>query len=1063
MMQNGNLQTYHQKSYSLEDLARVSDHFDPQFYNDHYPDLMLPEWDLLDHFCEIGWIEGRNPNREFDVVSYLIEYPDVAAADRNPFLHYLIAGKQEGRKVARSVLPSERTRLLFGYAVPNWVKCLEGEVELQYYRNRLPKQLPNEVNLVAHFAYRGWREGFDPTSNLAIRSLVEAYPRAAGLLVNPLLAFCEARAGRYTETFPPSRARAFFAVNKTWSKDPVIEVVKREFDENFYAEEYPDILLSREFLLPHFCEIGWIEGRNPSPYFDVVDYLERHPDVAASNRNPFFHFLVDGKREGRQAVSSVTPSVRSTLLFGYAIADWVSALQPAVDLAYYQDQLPRILRGKIDPVAHFAYRGWREGFDPQPLVAIADVMKEYGQAAELRVNPLLAHLESLAGRYIKISPANFPPELADVQPEIAANKPLSNEAQHVSSVWEAESGIKIVQTEFDPKFYLAENNDVAAIGMDPLEHFFYTGWREGRNPTPDFDTEFYLSKYPDVLAADINPFWHFIAVGQAEGRIGRDAQTPARESQFSFDEERISVIREEFSLPYYLSQNADVAAVNVDPVVHYYYEGWREGRNPNKNFDTLYYLEANSDVREAGVNPFWHYLIAGRAEDRAARRPGGFRRRIIEAAKPPKLRTQGYQTFEAKRLTKRLLAKRLHLALKSRVGVALSLSHDCYVRVVGGTQIFISDEQRRFAQRNFAYIHLSPRQPFLTLADYSPTFQVQIVLNGEFIGVSSLTVLTGLLREQMQGTELKSQMIVHSVLGFEEGQVCALYTALSPARAVYWLHDYTSLCEGYNLTRDDLEFCGVPPPESMVCRICIYGANRKKHLERMARLFEHCNFDVLSPSQFTLDLWSSRTHLPAASAEAHPHWNLIAEPAKPSVSGEYFESDGPIRIGFVGFPTSSKGWEFFCAIAEEFASDPRYMFFHFAARGVATISECTFVVCEVTPEDRWATTRLLSEHSIDFVSMLSPWPETFSFVAHEAIAAGCQLLCFEDSGNVAAATRRLGRGYIFSSFSQLRDFNGSTAIFEAAQKARLSRQTFTIVDTGTTATVSRFFDNELEL
>jgi hypothetical protein len=1040
----------------------MSVHFDRQFYSDQYPDIMLPELDLFDHFCEVGWIEGRNPNRHFDVVSYLIDYPDVAESDKNPFLHYLIKGKQEGRKATPSASPLERTAVLFGYTVPNWVSSLEGEVDLQYYRTRVPQRLSQRINLTAHFAYRGWREGFDPSSNVTFNNLVESYPRAAGLLVNPLLAFCEAKVERYSETFRPSRSAAFLAVYKTRSTDAVIEAVQREFDANFYSEEYPDILLSREFLLAHFCEIGWIEGRNPSPYFDVVDYLERYPDVAASNGNPFFHFLMHGKAEGRQAVSSVTPSVRSTLLFDYGIVDWVSALEPALDIEYYRNQLPRSLRTKIDPVAHFAYRGWRNGLNPHPLAAIESLIKEYPQAAELRVNPLLAHLEAQAGRYIKLSPACPPSEFGHVQPENPGDDLLHDESQQGSSLWTPESGIKIVQTEFDAEFYLTNNRDVAAYGIDPLEHFFYTGWREGRNPTSDFNTEFYLAKYPDVLATGVNPFWHFIAMGRAEGRLACDAQKATEELTSAMDEDRISTIREEFSVLYYLSQNADVAISDVDPVVHYYYEGWREGRNPNKNFDTLYYLEANTDVREAGVNPFWHYLIAGRAEDRPARRPGGFRRRIIDGAKLPELRTLGHRIPEAKELTKRFLAKRLHLALANRAGVAVSLSHDCYVHVVGGTQIFISDEEKKFAQRDFGYIHLSPRRAFLTFADYSPTFEVQIVLNGEFIGVASFALLTNLLHQLMQERASKPYMIVHSVLGFEESQLLALYTALSPTRAVYWLHDYTSLCEGYNLIRNDLEFCDAPPPESMACRVCIYGTNRKRHLERMKRIFEHCRFDVLSPSQFTLDLWLAKTLLPAVSAEAHPHWNLVAEAAIPSGGSGSFESDGPVRIAFVGFPTSGKGWEFFCALAEEFSSDPRYIFFHFAACGVATIPECTFVVCEVTPEDRWATTRLLREHSIDFVAMLSPWPETFSFVAHEAIAGGCQLLCFTDSGNVAATTRRLGRGYVFAGFSHLREFAGSPEIFDATYKARENRQTFEIVDGGTTATVSRLFDAEHE-
>lgn len=38
----------------------------------------------------------------------------------------------------------------------------------------------------------------------------------------------------------------------------------------------------------------------------------------------------------------------------------------------------------------------------------------------------------------------------------------------------------------DPSYYLANNPDVAASGMNPLQHYLQYGWHEGRNPSADF-------------------------------------------------------------------------------------------------------------------------------------------------------------------------------------------------------------------------------------------------------------------------------------------------------------------------------------------------------------------------------------------------------------------------------------------------------------------------------------------------------------------------------------------------------------------------------------------------
>ena len=71
---------------------------------------------------------------------------------------------------------------------------------------------------------------------------------------------------------------------------------------------------------------------------------------------------------------------------------------------------------------------------------------------------------------------------------------------------------------FDEEWYLAENEDVAKEGTDPVEHFIRHGADEGRNPSPIFDLRKYLEINPDVADAGINPFTHFVKFGRAENR-----------------------------------------------------------------------------------------------------------------------------------------------------------------------------------------------------------------------------------------------------------------------------------------------------------------------------------------------------------------------------------------------------------------------------------------------------------------------------------------------------------------------------------------------------------------
>ncbi len=49
--------------------------------------------------------------------------------------------------------------------------------------------------------------------------------------------------------------------------------------------------------------VGWKEGRNPSANFDTKFYLRNEGDIREAGINPFRHFVLHGRREGRRATS----------------------------------------------------------------------------------------------------------------------------------------------------------------------------------------------------------------------------------------------------------------------------------------------------------------------------------------------------------------------------------------------------------------------------------------------------------------------------------------------------------------------------------------------------------------------------------------------------------------------------------------------------------------------------------------------------------------------------------------------------------------------------------------
>jgi glycosyltransferase involved in cell wall biosynthesis len=173
---------------------------------------------------------------------------------------------------------------------------------------------------------------------------------------------------------------------------------------------------------------------------------------------------------------------------------------------------------------------------------------------------------------------------------------------------------------FDAAFYRDNTPEIAARGVDPVEHFITDGWRQGRQPNRYFDTNWYLQQNPDVARAGANPLRHYIVIGEAEGR----APSPIFDLAWYATRHRAEAGKTllahflrrrfdgsvspvaEFDAAFYLARYPDVAEARVDPFEHYLLYGYREGRDPSPDFDTRFYLHRYLDG-ELDQNPLLHF------------------------------------------------------------------------------------------------------------------------------------------------------------------------------------------------------------------------------------------------------------------------------------------------------------------------------------------------------------------------------------------------------------------------------------------------------------------------
>ncbi len=95
------------------------------------------------------------------------------------------------------------------------------------------------------------------------------------------------------------------------------------FDITYYRFKYRDVRISACSPIRHYCEIGWKEGRNPSPLFDTNLYLQNNIEVVTSGVNPLVHFIKKGRHEGRKCFPVIDENKKQQSNYTYLKKDKV--------------------------------------------------------------------------------------------------------------------------------------------------------------------------------------------------------------------------------------------------------------------------------------------------------------------------------------------------------------------------------------------------------------------------------------------------------------------------------------------------------------------------------------------------------------------------------------------------------------------------------------------------------------------------------------------------------------------------------------------------------------------
>jgi hypothetical protein len=568
---------------------------------------------------------------------------------------------------------------------------------------------------------------------------------------------------------------------------------------------------------------------------------------------------------------------------------------------------------------------------------------------------------------------------------------------------------------FDHEYYLLEYPDVAHSGEDGLGHYLKIGWREGRKPNKWFETSL-LPKGLDIENPDIPPFLLYLNNLAAQNPVGVKEffMSQHKKEVGHKDCWECNVMRNDFDGNFYRRFYPDLKDIK-DSLIHFCEIGWKENRNPNSKFVTSYYIESNADVKDAQINPFAHYLKTGINEGRKGSPANPIKHYLLKQI--PNF-NDSLDTFVTNKLSigiKNILLEKLFQPNKPLV---LSISHDNFLKSVGGIQKFIREECHEAQLRKINYLHLSPITPKLINSNepYETTL-LSVNFNEDELGIYPLSEIVEVLcMIEDRNKKALNTLVVHSTLGWNL-EVISNSFFKKFNNNFFYVHDYHFLCREYRLLRNFVESCNAPNTNSTQCKICAHSSGRNNHITEYKKFITSNNFQLIFPSNAALKIFKASKILPKLNFKIYPHIE-ISTIKNTSKKIEIVKKE-KIKIAFCGEPVPHKGFIHFLELSKRLCHLEKIEFYHFG-RLKSEHSHLNFIKTTIN-DNNAQMSKNIKEYGIDCVFMGSYWAETFNYVAYEALEGGAVLMGNQQSGNIADLIKNTGVGVLYDSIEDCID------------------------------------------
>lgn len=543
--------------------------FDRKYYRKTYN----VKTDEIAHYITTGYLSYYNPSSDFDGRYYADEYD---LDDENPLIHYIL--NPEDNRINSNTLYDRNNLPDMTDSYPyNHIKEYN-LLDYDKYNKHQDKGFYEDE--ILNYVEVGCKNGYYLNDEFDFDSYKSTY----GLFDNPLDNYIYDVA--YNK-FKYSKKDYDKCEELSITDSREYNIIREEglFDEDYYRNNYK--LTGDIDLLAHYITTGDNLGYNPSEKFNTLEYKKQH---SLTDTNALCHFILNFK-ENPPVDEGLTDDISESI--EYQLIDQSGLF----DVEYYKKRYNQQLDEFTNPLLHFMENSHCN--NPNRDFDILEYIAEHAYLKKSNANPLVDYILNFDGTDY--------PESGDDKPTVIDEKYLEDYAILSNSKY------------FDSNYYIEHNPNLSDTD-DAIDYYIRKGRYEDYPTSKYFDKKEYYRLNLDLKTYGIDPVIHFTQNGHKEKRPFKRAKLEL--SDLAGYDSRIidyyNVIYESdyFDEYYYMEENPEVEALDVDPILHYILAGSDNGKNPSKNFSTDEYLRVYGDVKNSHINPLYHYLSNGVNEGR---------------------------------------------------------------------------------------------------------------------------------------------------------------------------------------------------------------------------------------------------------------------------------------------------------------------------------------------------------------------------------------------------------------------------------------------------------------